>query len=108
MTLNITIEKLRGNNCNSEVFFILYTQFIDGGMVSPTVLARRSLSHLMSDMPQEALEDAMQAQVISPVWHIAQYLQTSALFALGMENEAQEALKEGTTLESKRDGTDAK
>lgn len=85
-----------------------YTQFVDGGMISPTVLARRSLSHLMNDMPQQALEDAMQAQVISPVWHIASYLQASALFALGMENEAQEALKEGTTLEAKRDGTDAK
>ncbi|XP_021767056.1 probable serine/threonine-protein kinase BSK3 [Chenopodium quinoa] len=85
-----------------------YTQFVDGGMISPTVLARRSLSHLMSDMPQEALEDAMQAQVISPVWHIASYLQASALFALGMENEAQEALKEGTTLEAKRDVRDAK
>lgn len=83
-------------------------QFVDGGMVSPTVLARRSLSHLMSDMPQEALEDAMQAQVISPVWHIASYLQASALYALGMENEAQEALKEGTIVEAKRDATNAK
>lgn len=85
-----------------------YTQFIDGGMVSPTVLARRSLSYLMSDMPQEALDDAMQAQVVSPVWHIASYLQASALFALGMENEAQESLKEGATLEAKRDSSDSK
>ena len=83
-------------------------QFIDGGMVSPTVLARRSLSFLMSDMPQEALNDAMQTQVVSPVWHIASYLQASALFALGMENEAQEALKEGTTLEARRNGSNAK
>ncbi|XP_059456715.1 serine/threonine-protein kinase BSK3-like [Corylus avellana] len=80
-----------------------YTQFIDGGaMVSPTVFARRSLSYLMSDMPQEALTDAMQAQVISPVWHIASYLQSAALAAIGMENEAQSALKEGTILEAKR------
>ncbi|KAL9245350.1 hypothetical protein vseg_019012 [Gypsophila vaccaria] len=85
-----------------------YTQFVDGGMVSPTVLARRSLSYLMSDMPQEALDDAMQAQVISPVWHIASYLQASALLALGMENEAQDALKEATTLEAKRDDANAK
>lgn len=78
-------------------------QFIDvGTMVSPTVYARRSLSYLMSDMPQEALNDAMQAQVISPVWHVASYLQAASLTALGMENEAQVALKEGTTLEAKR------
>ncbi|XP_062155537.1 serine/threonine-protein kinase BSK3-like [Alnus glutinosa] len=83
-----------------------YTQFIDGGaMVSPTVFARRSLSYLMSDMPQEALTDAMQAQVVSPVWHIASYLQSAALAAIGMENEAQSALKEGTILEAKRNET---
>lgn len=83
-----------------------YTQFIDGGaMVSPTVFARRSLSYLMSDMPQEALTDAMQAQVISPVWHIASYLQSAALAAIGKENEAQAALKEGTILEAKRNET---
>ncbi|KAJ0087797.1 hypothetical protein Patl1_31746 [Pistacia atlantica] len=41
-----------------------YTQFIDGGtMVSPTVYARRCLCYLMNDMPQDALGDAMQAQV---------------------------------------------
>lgn len=71
-------------------------------MVSPTVYARRSLSYLMSEMPQEALDDAMQAQVISPVWHIASYLQATALTTLGRENEAQSALKEGATLESKK------
>ncbi|KAE8723303.1 putative serine/threonine-protein kinase [Hibiscus syriacus] len=80
-----------------------YTQFIDGGtMVSPTIFARRSLCYLINDMPQEALNDAMQAQVISPVWHIASYLQATALAALGMENECQIALKEGATLEAKR------
>lgn len=76
-------------------------------MVSPTVLARRSLSYLMSDIPQEALNDAMQAQVISPVWHVASYLQAAALSALGMENEAQAALKEGTSLEAKRNASPA-
>lgn len=81
-------------------------QFIDAGtMVSPTVYARRSLCYLISDMAQEALNDAMRAQVISPVWHIASYLQCVALSAVGMENEAQVALKEGTTLESKRNST---
>ncbi|KAF5734490.1 Kinase protein with tetratricopeptide repeat domain isoform 1 [Tripterygium wilfordii] len=80
-----------------------YSQFIDvGTMVSPTVYARRSLSYLMSDMPQEALNDALQAQVISPVWHIASYLQAVALFTLGKENEAQVALREGSVLENKR------
>ncbi|CDP09742.1 unnamed protein product [Coffea canephora] len=83
-----------------------YTQFVEvGTMVSPTVFARRSLSYLMSDMPQEALNDAVQAQVISPVWHIASYLQAAALFALDKENEAQIALKEGSVLEEKRNMT---
>ncbi|XP_022845501.1 probable serine/threonine-protein kinase At5g41260 [Olea europaea var. sylvestris] len=83
-----------------------YTRFIDvGTMVSPTVFARRSLSYLMSDMPQEALNDAVQAQVISPVWHIASYLQAAALFALGKENDAQIAVKEGSILEDKRKTT---
>lgn len=80
-----------------------YTQFIDvGTMVSPTVHARRSLCYLINDMPQEAMNDAMQAQVISPLWHIASYLQSVSLSGLGMVNEAQVALMEGTTLEEKR------
>ncbi|XVF51493.1 hypothetical protein PTKIN_Ptkin04bG0189500 [Pterospermum kingtungense] len=83
-----------------------YTQFIDvGTMVSPTIYARRSLSYLISDMPQEALNDALQAQVISPVWHIASYLQAATLFALGKEDEAQAALKEGSELETKKNAT---
>ncbi|RDX76392.1 putative serine/threonine-protein kinase, partial [Mucuna pruriens] len=80
-----------------------YTMFIDvGTMVSPTVYARRSLSYLMSNMADEALNDAMQAQVISPVWYIAFYLQAVALLALGKENDAQVALKEGSSLETKK------
>ncbi|KAJ8551070.1 hypothetical protein K7X08_000440 [Anisodus acutangulus] len=80
-----------------------YTQFIDGGtMVSPTVYARRCLCYLMSDMPQEALGDAMQAQVVFPDWPTAFYLQAAGLFILGIENDAQEALKEATKLEAKR------
>lgn len=71
-------------------------------MVSPTIYARRSLCYLMSDMAQEALGDAMQAQVISPEWPTAYYLQSVALFSLGMENDAQEALKEATRLEAQR------
>lgn len=78
-------------------------QFIDvGTMVSPTVYVRRSLCYLMSNMPDEALNDAMQAQVISPVWYIAFYLQAVALLALGKENDAQVPLKEGSSLENKK------
>ncbi|KAB2597665.1 serine/threonine-protein kinase [Pyrus ussuriensis x Pyrus communis] len=88
-----------------------------GTMVSPTIFARCSLSYLMSDKHQEAIKDAIQGQVVSPVWdsayylqafpisplwHIACYLQAVARSALGMDIEAQAALKEGTTLESKR------
>ncbi|KAG4979657.1 hypothetical protein JHK85_033615 [Glycine max] len=80
-----------------------YTQFIDGGtMVSPTVYARRCLCYLMNDMAQEALGDAMQAQSISPTWPTAYYLQAAALFTLGMDNDAQESLKDGTTLETRK------
>ncbi|XP_073009028.1 serine/threonine-protein kinase BSK5-like [Typha latifolia] len=81
---------------------VCYTQFIDGGtMTSPTVLARRCLSYLMNDMLQEALGDAMQARVVSPEWPTAYYLQAAALLSLGMENEAQGILKDGTKLEAK-------
>lgn len=59
----------------------------------------------MSDKTQEALNDAMQAQVISPDWHFASYLQATALFALKRENEAQVALKEGSVLETKKNAT---
>ncbi|KAJ8624351.1 hypothetical protein MRB53_032881 [Persea americana] len=80
-----------------------YTQFIDGEtMVSPTVFARRCLSYLMNDMPQEALGDAMQAQVVSPDWPTAFYLQAAALFSLGMDDDARETLKDGTSLEAKK------
>ncbi|ERN09612.1 probable serine/threonine-protein kinase BSK3 [Amborella trichopoda] len=80
-----------------------YTQFIDvGTMVSPTIFARRCLSYLMSDMPQEALGDAMQAQVVSPEWPTAFYLQAAALFSLGMDSDAQDTLKDGAALEAKK------
>ncbi|XP_061337900.1 serine/threonine-protein kinase BSK5-like [Gastrolobium bilobum] len=80
-----------------------YSQFIDGGtLVSPTVYARRCLCYLMNNMPQEALGDAMQAQSISPTWSTAFYLQAVALFSLGMDNDAQESLKDGTTLETRK------
>ncbi|RWW23378.1 hypothetical protein BHE74_00053585 [Ensete ventricosum] len=80
-----------------------YTQFIDGGsMISPTVLARRCVSYLMNNMLQEALGDAMQAQVVSPEWPTAYYLQAAALLSLGMDSDADEMIKNGTKLEAKR------
>ncbi|KAI3870122.1 hypothetical protein MKX03_021595 [Papaver bracteatum] len=86
-----------------------YTQFIEAAtMVSPTVCARRSVCYLLSDMPQEALNDAAQAQVISPAWATASYLQAAAFSALGMEHEAQVALKEGSALEAKKNVASSK
>ncbi|KAG4961399.1 hypothetical protein JHK87_038032 [Glycine soja] len=80
-----------------------YTQFIDGGtMVSPTVYARRCFCYLMINMVQEALGDAMQAQSVSPTWPIAFYLQAVALFSLGMDHDAEESLKDATTLETRK------
>ncbi|CAL5331621.1 unnamed protein product [Camellia sinensis] len=88
---------------DSKTAIDCYTQFIEAGIVgSPTVCARRSLSYLLSDSPQEALKDAMQAQIISPAWHVPSYLQASALFALKMENEAHIGLKDGSALEARR------
>ncbi|KAM7496487.1 hypothetical protein LguiA_020901 [Lonicera macranthoides] len=80
-----------------------YTLFIESGtMVSPTVYARRCLCYLMNNKGQEALGDAMQAQAVSPEWPVAFYLQAAALFSLGMENDAKETLKDGTSLDTKR------
>ncbi|KAA3485331.1 putative serine/threonine-protein kinase [Gossypium australe] len=79
-----------------------YTHFIGGMMVSPTVFARRRLCYMLCDMPQEALGDAMQAQVISPEWPTAFYLQAAALFSLGMDKDALETLKDGTDLEARK------
>lgn len=56
----------------------------------------------MNKMAQEALGDAMQAQVVSPEWPIAFYLQAAALFSLGMDSDAVESLKDGTNLEAQR------
>ncbi|OEL29780.1 putative serine/threonine-protein kinase [Dichanthelium oligosanthes] len=100
-TLN---SKKKGDNAFRQKEFTTaidcYSQFIEvGTMVSPTIYARRCLSYLMNDMPQEALSDAMQALVISPTWPTAFYLQAAALLSQGMENEAQEALKDGCNLE---------
>ncbi|CAN6829597.1 hypothetical protein F2Q68_00026419 [Brassica cretica] len=81
--------------------------FIDGGtMVSPTVDSRRCLTYLMNENAEEALTDALQAQVVSPEWptalYLQVYLQAACLFKLGMETDAQQAFKDGTTLEAKK------
>jgi tetratricopeptide (TPR) repeat protein len=84
-----------------ETAIEVYTEFLNGApSVSPTVLARRCLCYLMSEMFSEALSDAMQAQVASPEWPIALYLQAACLFKLEMEAEAKEALRHGSALEA--------
>ncbi|KAG7581200.1 Tetratricopeptide-like helical domain superfamily [Arabidopsis suecica] len=84
-----------------ETAIEFYTEFMNGApVVSPTVLARRCLCYLMSDMFREALGDAMQAQVASPEFSIALYLQAACLLKLGMEAEAKEALRHGSSLEA--------
>lgn len=57
---------------------------------------------MMSGKGKEALEDAMKAQGISPVWYVALYLQSAALDALGMEKESKMALLEGSELEARK------
>ncbi|KQJ85379.1 probable serine/threonine-protein kinase BSK3 [Brachypodium distachyon] len=98
-------SKKKGDNAFRQKDFTAaidcYSQFIEvGTMVSPTIYARRCLSYLMNDMAEQALSDAMQALVISPTWPTAFYLQAAALLSLGMENEAQEALKDGSAQET--------
>ncbi|XP_035818946.1 protein kinase APK1B isoform X2 [Zea mays] len=105
-TLN---SKKKGDNAFRQKDFTTaidcYSQFIEvGTMVSPTIYARRCLSYLMNDMPQEALNDAVHALVISPTWSTAFYLQAAALLSQGMENEAQEALRDGYSLEQSSSG----
>lgn len=78
-----------------------YSEFVKGGaMVSPTVLARRSLAYLFTDQPNLALRDAMQAQYVNPEWPITFYLQSVALKKLNMETEAADMLDEAANLEA--------
>lgn len=78
-------------------------QFVDvGTMVSPTVFARRSLAHLLSDQAEAALRDAMQAQYVHPEWPTAFFMQAAALTKLGMDIDAKDMLKEGAALHMKR------
>lgn len=50
-------------------------------------------------MAQEALGDAMQSLVHRPAWPTAFYLQVAAFKSIGMDNEAEETLKVGASLE---------
>ncbi|XP_058220583.1 serine/threonine-protein kinase BSK1-like [Rhododendron vialii] len=80
-----------------------YSQFIDvGTMVSPTVLARRSLCYLLNDQPDAALRDAMQAQCVYPDWSTAFYMQAVALAKLDMHKDAADMLSEAASLEDKK------
>ncbi|KAM0044883.1 putative tetratricopeptide-like helical domain superfamily [Helianthus debilis subsp. tardiflorus] len=82
-----------------------YTNIIESGtMVSTTIHVRRCLSYLMINKAQEALLDAMQAQVINPQWSTALYLQAACLIILEMEKDAKEVLKEAVSLDSKTKG----
>lgn len=78
-------------------------QFIDvGTMISPTVLARRSLCYLMCDQPDAALRDAMQAQIVYADWPTAFYMQSVALGKLDMHQDALDMLNEAAGFEEKR------
>ncbi|KAL0716915.1 hypothetical protein Bca4012_066237 [Brassica carinata] len=87
---------------DSKTAIEFYTEFLSGAtVVSPTVLTRRCLCYLMNDMFSEALTDAMQAQLASPEGSTALYLQAACLLKLGMVAEAKEALRHGSSLESR-------
>ncbi|KAG2320396.1 hypothetical protein Bca52824_013609 [Brassica carinata] len=92
----------RQKELKEAIEFYTQAQFVDLGMISATVFVRRSLSYLMSNMEKEALDDAMKAQGISPVWYAALYLQSAALACLGMEKESKMALMEGSELEARK------
>lgn len=78
-------------------------QFVDvGTMMSPTVLARRSLAYLLSGQAEVALHDAMQAEYVRPEWPTAFCLQAAALSTLGLGTDAKNMLKEGTVLDMKQ------
>jgi BR-signaling kinase len=84
-------------------FHLFVSQFVDvGTMVSPTVLARRSLCYLMCDQPDAALRDAMQAQIVYPDWPTAFHMQAVALSKLNMQSDAVDKLNEASQLEEKR------
>ena len=64
------------------------------------MFVRRCLCYLMCDRAEEALKDSMNALKLHHLWYTAFYLQVAALKILGMDNDAQEILKEGASLEA--------
>jgi hypothetical protein len=101
LVLGATVDVMSAGHIVLTVHFL--SQFVDvGTMVSPTVFARRSLAYLLSDQAEAALRDAMQAQYVHPEWPTAFYMQAAALSKLGMETDANDMLKEGATLDSRR------
>ena len=56
----------------------------------------------MSDHPDAALRDAMQAQCVYPDWPTAFYMQAVALSKLNMQSDAMDMLNEASQLEEKR------
>ena len=59
----------------------------------------------MCDQPDAALRDAMQAQIVSPDWPTAFYMQAVALSKLNMQSDAVDMLNEASELEEKRKKT---
>lgn len=85
-----------------QLSFQMWTNQMQETLISPTVFARRCLSYLMNDMPQEALGDAMQAQAILLQWPTSFYLQATALFCLVLDTDGQESIKAGLALEARK------
>ncbi|XP_039134275.1 serine/threonine-protein kinase BSK1-like [Dioscorea cayenensis subsp. rotundata] len=80
-----------------------YSQFLDKGiLVSATVHVRRSLCYLMSDQPDKALRDAMQAQRIQANWPLAFYMLAVSLRQLNMNRDSTNMLNKATALEKQR------
>ncbi len=101
LVLGAKVDVMSAGHIMLTVHFL--SQFVDvGTMVSPTVFARRSLAYLLSDQAEAALRDAMQAQYVHPEWPTAFYMQAAALSKLGMETDANDMLKEGAALDSRR------
>ncbi|CAN6559472.1 unnamed protein product [Malus baccata var. baccata] len=88
---------------NFAIAISSYTEYFDRVPVkSPTMLVRRCLCYLLSDKAQEALRDGQEALAEKREWPTAFYLQAAALKSLGMDNDAEEILNVGTSLEVKK------
>ncbi|XP_068311019.1 serine/threonine-protein kinase BSK5-like [Pyrus communis] len=88
---------------NVAIAISSYTEYIGRVTVkSPTMLVRRSLCYLMSSKAEEALRDGQEALAEKREWPTAFYLQAAALKSLGMDNDAEEILNVGISLEVKK------